>query len=147
METVWKNVKTALKDRVSSNIYRLWIEPIHYVKKNGDDTLVLGCPNFFIKKRIMANYAGLINKELSREAGKEMSISLSVQTADKETGSNGNGNGNGNGSGRGNGNGNGNRREKSEAGRQLYLPGISAQPANGRILRRDYTFDSFVVGR
>ncbi|MGM0453522.1 MAG: chromosomal replication initiator protein DnaA, partial [Thermodesulfobacteriota bacterium] len=30
---------------------------------------------------------------------------------------------------------------------QLTLPGIRVQPSNGRMLRRDYTFDHFVVGQ
>ncbi|MFP4194035.1 MAG: chromosomal replication initiator protein DnaA [Desulfobacterales bacterium] len=129
METVWKNAKAALKDHVSSSIYRLWIEPIHYVRTTDDDTLVLSCPNFFIKKRIMANYVGLINNELSRQAGREMAFAVHVLNNSGSDGS-----------------GTARHRKKEPDKDQLYLPGLSAQPANGRILRRDYTFDSFVVG-
>lgn len=130
METLWKNAKTALKDQVSSSIYRLWIEPIKYVRSTDDDTLVLRCPNFFIKKRIMANYVGLINNELSRQTGREMAFAIHV--------SNNGGSDNG---------GAAKSREKEPDKGQLHLPGLSPQPANGRVLRRDYTFDRFVVGQ
>lgn len=128
METVWNNVKTAIKDQISSSIYRLWIEPIEYEgAENG--TMVLACPNFFIKKRIMTNYTDLINSELSRKAGSSVTFSLQVKSRDKQP------------------------EAKSQSatcqkkrGQQLHLPGISAQPMNGRILRKDYTFDHFVVG-
>ncbi|MCF8025208.1 MAG: chromosomal replication initiator protein DnaA [Desulfobacteraceae bacterium] len=130
METVWKNTKSALSSQVSSNIYRLWIEPIQYVKTTDDDTLVLGCPNFFIKKRIMANYVGLINSELSRQAGREMAFSIHVQ-----------------GNTASDGPATPKPRYKESGENQLHLPGLSAQPVNGRVLRQDYTFDRFVVGQ
>ncbi len=128
METVWKNVKTAIKSQISPSIYRLWIEPIEYVgSKNG--TMALACPNFFIKKRIMTNYTDLINSELSRKAGRSLAFSLQVKSRDKqpdhETASG---------------------VYKRKHGQQLPLPGICPQPMNGRILRKDYTFDHFVVG-
>ncbi|MFO7929893.1 MAG: chromosomal replication initiator protein DnaA [Thermodesulfobacteriota bacterium] len=129
METVWKNAKTAIRDQISPSVYRLWIEPIRYVKATDDDTLVLGCPNFFIKKRIMANYLGLINSELTRQAGREMAFTIHVQGNPESRDS-----------------GSPKPRKKEPAGCQLPLPGLSARPVNGRVLRRDYTFDSFVVG-
>lgn len=130
METVWKNAKAAVRDQVSSNIYRLWIEPIQYVSTTDDDTLVLSCPNFFIKKRIMANYVGLINTELSRQADREMAFTIRVQSNTVSDGPVA-----------------AKSRKKESDEKQLYLPGLSAQPVNGRILRRDYTFDRFVVGQ
>ncbi|MFP4649511.1 MAG: chromosomal replication initiator protein DnaA [Desulfobacterales bacterium] len=129
METVWKNAKNAIRDQLSHSVYRLWIEPIRYVKATDDDTLVLGCPNFFIKKRIMANYVGLINSELSRQAGREMAFTIHVQGNSQSRDSY-----------------SPNARKKESAGCQLPLPGLSARPVNGRVLRRDYTFDRFVVG-
>ncbi|MFP3980474.1 MAG: chromosomal replication initiator protein DnaA [Desulfobacterales bacterium] len=133
METVWNNVKTAIKNQVSSNVYRLWIEPISFLEATEDDNLVLGCPNFFMKKRIMANYVGLINHELCREAGRQMQISLQVQTSQQEEPAQ-------------DAAARKRRPRRTESERQLSLPGVSAQPMNGRILRRDYTFDRFVVG-
>lgn len=141
MKTVWKNVKTAIKDQISPSLYRLWIEPIQYVEAQ-DDTMILACPNFFIKKRIVANYTDLINHELSRKNGRPLTFSLQVngpgQNQDQNPDPHHNG---GNGSKSVFGAGRGKNRD-----RQLALPGIAAQPMNGRILRKDYTFDHFVVG-
>jgi len=125
METLWKSVKTAIQQRISPNIYRLWIEPIEYIHTMGNQ-VVLACPNFFIKKRIMANYMGLINNELCQVAGQMLTFSLEVKNsgAPEEAPAN-----------RGNGQD------------QLRLPGIRVQPMNGRVFRKDYTFDHFVVGQ
>ncbi len=125
MEALWRNVKNAIKEQLTPNLYRLWIEPIEFAKARGDQ-MVLACPNFFIKKRIMANFVDLINEELNKTAGQMLTFSLEVNTIDPpdEPVS---------------------RRHPEDS--QLTLPGIRIQPMNGRILRRDYTFDHFVVGQ
>jgi chromosomal replication initiator protein len=134
MKTVWNNVKTAIKDQISPSLYRLWIEPIEFVEAQSD-TMILACPNFFIKKRIMANYTDLINHELNRKNGRPLTFSLQVNSANQNQGHNNDRAQNGNPAA-----------GQRTRGRQLTLPGIAAQPMNGRILRKDYTFDHFVVG-
>lgn len=126
METLWKNVKSAIQQKISPSLYRLWIEPIQYIQTTGD-RVVLACPNFFIKKRIIANYMELINSELCRVAGQMLTFSLEVNNGDTRD-----------------------EVRDSHGGKgasQLTLPGIRVQPMNGRIFRRDYTFDHFVVGQ
>ncbi|MFO7860380.1 MAG: chromosomal replication initiator protein DnaA [Desulfosalsimonas sp.] len=134
MKTVWNDVKTAIKDQISPSLYRLWIEPIEFVEAQSD-TMILACPNFFIKKRIMANYTDLINHELNRKNGRPLTFSLQVNSANQKQGHNNDRAQNGNPAA-----------GQRTRGRQLALPGIAAQPMNGRILRKDYTFDHFVVG-
>jgi len=134
MKTVWNNVKTAIKDQISPSLYRLWIEPIEFVEAQSD-TMILACPNFFIKKRIMANYTDLINHELNRKNGRPLTFSLQVNSANQNQAHNNDRAQNGNPAA-----------GQRTRGRQLTLPGIAAQPMNGRILRKDYTFDHFVVG-
>lgn len=134
MKTVWNDVKTAIKDQISPSLYRLWIEPIEFVEAQSD-TMILACPNFFIKKRIMANYTDLINHELNRKNGRPMTFSLQVNSANQNQAHNNDRAQNGNPAA-----------GQRTRGRQLTLPGIAAQPMNGRILRKDYTFDHFVVG-
>ncbi|MCF8028429.1 MAG: chromosomal replication initiator protein DnaA [Desulfobacteraceae bacterium] len=134
MKTVWNNVKTAIKDQISPSLYRLWIEPIEFVEAQSD-TMILACPNFFIKKRIMANYTDLINHELNRKNGRPLTFSLQVNSANQNQGHNNDRAQDGNPAA-----------GQRTRGRQLTLPGIAAQPMNGRILRKDYTFDHFVVG-
>ena len=127
METVWNNVKSAIKHRIPPHVYKLWIEPLQYLKNNGD-LLVLACPNFYIKKWIMSNYLPLINNELQNAAGKLLSFTLEVSR---------------------NGHSQPKAKETISRGReeQLILPCVNVQPMNGRMLRRDYTFDRFVVGK
>ncbi len=129
MKTLWRKAKTAIKEQVPSNIYRLWIEPINFLEAGENEQIVLSCPNFFIKKRIMANYETLIHQELSQAAGTMLEFSLKV-----------------------NGNGDGVEENKSDImipseSSQLLLPGIKIQPANGRKFRTDYTFNHFIVGK
>lgn len=132
METLWRNVKTAVAQQISSNLYRLWIEPIEFIKTTGDQ-VVLACPNFFIKKRVMENYVHLINNELCRAAGQMLTVSLEVQQNGKNEGK------------RSDEAAAAPRRTRDDV--QMHLPGIRVQPCNGRMLRRDYTFDHFVVGQ
>ncbi len=128
METLWKKAKIAIKEQIPSNLYRLWIEPIAFLETGEDNQIVLSCPNFFIKKRIQANYESLINNELSRAAGRLLTFCFKI-----------------------NGNGNGGSKKSSEIKEQgetsqLLLPGVRVQPLNGRKFRKDYTFNHFVVG-
>lgn len=127
METVWNTVKAAIRHRIPPHVYKLWIEPLQYMKNNGD-LLVLACPNFYIKKWIMSNYMALINNELQSAAGRMLTFSLEVRK-----------------------NGDAKRKVKDAPEKireeQLVLPCVNVQPMNGRMLRRDYTFDRFVVGK
>ena len=129
METLWKKAKTAIKKQIPSNTYRLWIEPVDFIETGEGDQLVLSCPNFFIKKRIQANFESLIREAINLEAGQVIPFCFKV-------------------------NGNGNGKEIEAAGdkghpekSQRLLPNVRVQPANGRKFRKDYTFNEFVVGQ
>ncbi|NOY69859.1 MAG: chromosomal replication initiator protein DnaA [Deltaproteobacteria bacterium] len=124
MEKVWKNVKDALSRRIPPHVFKLWIEPIHYVRAGGD-RMILACPNFYIKKWVSANYMSLIADEIKNVVGSVLTFSLEVPH---------------------------NRGESpvvqqaiKKRPAQLMLPGAGS--LNGRMLRRDYTFDRFVVGK
>ncbi len=121
MEQVWFKVKEALKSRVPEASYRLWIEPLEYIE-GGDKAVIVACPNFYSKKRIGSHYICLIRSELKRLAGRDLNVELMV----KPNGSNGNG--------------------KGRKPRQMVLPEVAVQPHYGRFLRKDFTFEQFVVG-
>ncbi|MEN8689956.1 MAG: DnaA/Hda family protein, partial [Desulfobacterales bacterium] len=121
METVWSSVKTAIKEKIPGHSFRMWIEPIRcFLDEEGG--LVLACPNFFSKKRVQENYGSFIVEEFQRALGKTCTISFLVA------------------------NGNGNRTPKPELSRQLTLPDLAVRPYSGRLLRKDFTFEYFVVG-
>lgn len=121
METLWSSVKSAIKEKIPGHSFRMWIEPIRcFLDEEG--SLVLACPNFFSKKRVQENYGSFITEEFQRALGKHCTISFLVA------------------------NGNGNRTPKPELSRQLTLPDLAVRPYSGRLLRKDFTFEYFVVG-
>jgi len=131
MESIWQNVKASIKESTPAHVYRMWIEPVQFLKAM-DDGVVLECPNILFKRRVWENFGGMIKSELSRQAGRQLQLLLEV--------SNGNGNGGGD-----------SKKQKPVATRdvserQLNLPRINCQPRFGRILRKDFTFDHFIVG-
>jgi chromosomal replication initiator protein len=126
MEAVWEQVKVNLKERMAPQAYHLWIDP---VRCNGVENgqMILTCVNSFSKKRIQENYHDLIRSEVDRLTGQPCKLSLEV--IPKAT-----------------------HWRKPEAGEkkrpiQLGLPNMNVRVHSGRYLRRDFTFDQFVVGR
>ena len=126
MEKIWQKVKGTIKESVPSHVYKMWIEPVHFFKSTGEN-IVLICPNNFLKKRVIENFGAMIKNELHRVAGDGYNFLLEVSR----------------------GNGRGTMpviRKKENPNIQLTLPQVNARPKNGRLLRRDFTFDQFVVG-
>jgi chromosomal replication initiator protein len=122
MEAVWKKVKSAIRDRIPKHSFQMWIEPLE-LEKAEDDNWILACPNFFSKKRVQDLYAELIVAELNKATRDLCRLSLVI---------------------------NGSRKTSASAERslnhQLPLPNDFIRPHSGRFLRRDFTFDHFVVG-
>lgn len=123
MNQIWKNVKDLLKDIIPGHSYRMWIAPIAFHEYE-DDALVLACPNHFFKKRVFDHYGELIKNTICKETGK--AIKLRLVTGVLPAGTDG---------------------ETSAEERQLKLPNIDLSTDSGRLLRKDYTFDRFVVGK
>ncbi|MDO9111918.1 MAG: chromosomal replication initiator protein DnaA, partial [Desulfatirhabdiaceae bacterium] len=120
MESIWNKTKAVIKTRIPGHSYRMWIEPVE-LKNENNCVVVLSCPNQFSKKRVLEYYSDLIQSEMQKISGKSCQISLEVS-------------------------------EKRPAGQpdisyqKPLFPQAEAQPSSGRFLRRDYTFDQFVVG-
>jgi len=134
MENIWQSVKASIKESTPAHVYKMWIEPVEFLKVE-DDGVVLACPNILFKRRVWENFGGVIKSELTRLAGRQLRLLLEVSNG----GEDGSGNGNGNG-----------KKQKAPvyrtSERQLRLPAMDCQPRYGRILRQDFTFDRFVVG-
>ena len=101
--------------------FRMWIEPLE-VSRCDEGSVVLLSPNFFSKKRVLDHYGDLIESELSRVAGRSCRLFIEISQTKASCGS------------------------KVEDDFQLPLPHIHVRPHNGRLLRKDLTFDQFVVG-
>jgi chromosomal replication initiator protein len=127
METVWQKAKIALKENIPAHVYKMWIEPVKFLKLSGEN-IVLGCPNNFLKKRVLENFGVQIQNEICRAGGERLNFLLEVS--------------------RGNGKALKYRDGGPPAGgQQMLLPKLGNRPKNGRMLRKDFTFDRFVVGR
>lgn len=121
MEAVWNNVKSAIKKRVPGHSYKIWIEPLK-VQKNEDSVWVVYCPNFFSRKRVQGLYGAMIRNAMQHELGQDCELVFEITNTS-------------NGS-----------KPKVADDFQLPLPNDNVRPYNGRFLRRDFTFDQFVVG-
>ncbi len=125
---IWTTVKNAIKTRIPEHACRMWIEPIECVSQEGN-TFVIACPNHFFRKRILENHARLIESEISNITGKkcvlEIRIRKNAETARK-------------------------RKPKTEnlaPTPQMSLPRMNLYQSSGHLLRKDFTFDQFVVGK
>ena len=122
MEMVWEKAKAAIKERIPGHSFRMWIEPLQ-MRSFSDFHLILETPNLFSRKRVNNHYGTLIQKEIAHALGKE--CRLSVEVCERKKHSN---------------------NSSSNQSRQIPLPQVNIRPHAGRILRRDFTFDQFVVG-
>ncbi len=139
MESVWEKVKSELKADIPSNNYMMWIEPLE-LKGCDNGTVVLGCPNRFSQKWIQGNFRDLLESRINMATGKSYALTLEVAG------------------------GNGRvsdktllpsaqrpvqkaaKAGKTSSDRQLSLPNMHVRPNTGRMLKKDFTFDNFVVG-
>ena len=122
MEAVWEKVKSVIKNRIPAHSFEMWIEPLDLEKcENG--RWVIAPPNFFPKKRVSDLYGNLISAELSTAIGNSCKLDF-VVGAKRKPG----------------------LAKEQMPDHQLPLLNDSIRPHNGRFLRRDFTFDQFVVG-
>jgi chromosomal replication initiator protein len=121
MEAVWKRVKSAIQKRIPGHSYKMWIEPLQ-VQPAEDNAWVVICPNFFSRKRVQGLYGAMIQNAIQTELGQ--GCELMFEISNKTNGS----------------------KPKLVEDLQLPLPNDNVRPCNGRFLRRDFTFDQFVVG-
>ena len=121
MKAIWKEAKTAIKLRIPNHCFRMWIEPLKLTKCD-ESSFCLASPNFFSKKRVLEHYGDLITAEVSKAAGKPYRCLIEVSAIDTAS------------------------KNKFSEDFQLPLPNMNPRPYNGRLLRKDFTFDHFVVG-
>jgi len=137
MQLIWKEVKAAIGLLVPGHSFRMWIEPLEF-EKCQQNHIILSCPNFFFKKRVLDHYGKVIESEIHRRVldhyGKVIeseihrvtgkAYSFSVEVAREKNVS----------------------KSTIDINLQLPLPNLSVRLHNGRLLRKDFTFDQFVVG-
>ncbi len=123
MEATFTKVKALVKKRVPAHTYSMWIEPIIF-KNALDHQLILEAPNFFIKKRFLDLYAGMVMDEVKKLSSTACQMQILVA---------------------GKANPLSEHPQSVTLPRQLPLPNVGLKPYYGRLLRKDFTFDQFVV--
>lgn len=136
MKSIWKKVKADLKSQIPANNYMMWIDPLD-LGACGNQHVVLECPNHFSKKWIEGYYSEMIKAGLNRICGKAVQVSFEVanghsrhtitQKQDTLAVTN-----------------KGQKARRTD--KQLTLPNSHVRPRTGRLLKNDFTFDTFVVG-
>ena len=122
MKRVWNEVKASIKSRIPDHSFRMWIEPLQMARCD-ENGMVLLSPNFFSRKRVLENYGLMIESEIKRILGSTCRLCIEISAALALP--------------------------KSEVDDhlQLCLPNLTVHPHNGRLLKKDFTFDHFVVGK
>ncbi|MDM8551732.1 chromosomal replication initiator protein DnaA [Desulfobacterales bacterium HSG2] len=128
MKNIWERAKAAIKESIPGYRYRMWVEPLEF-KEEKEGTVILSCPNLFTRKRVMGYYESLIDSELKGIAGKDCNFLIEVlekKASEKKRAPK--------------------RKRKLEKAEdpQMSLPDI--HQSAGRFLRKEFTFDRFVVG-
>jgi chromosomal replication initiator protein len=126
MDNVWEEIKAALKEQIPSHSFHMWIEPLQ-LSKSTDEGWVITCPNPFSRRRVQDKFGHLI-ENLIRQVSKNGAGPVSYQTTSRKRKNNGR------------------SRDCLTPDPQLLLPAANARPHSGRLLRKDFTFDHFVVG-
>jgi len=121
MEAVWNKVKSTIKKRIPAHSYKMWIEPLK-VGQSDNNSMVVFCPNFFSRKRVQGLYGEMLKIALESALGHQCELTFEISNKVDDP------------------------KPKGDEDPQLPLPNDNVRPYNGRFLRRDFTFDLFVVG-
>lgn len=124
MSQMWQTVKAVLAKKIPEHSFAMWIEPLT-VHQSGKEQVQLACPNMFFRRRVLEHFGPMIQSELDHAAGHTIHMDLVVsQSKEEDTAC-----------------------EAPQVPQQLPLPNMMVQPHYGRLLRQDFTFDQFVVGK
>ena len=137
MENCWNRVKQRLEENLPEHSYKMWVEPVHFMDSD-DSTIKLSCPNSFLARRIKSNWLFRFQKELSGLGLEDVRIEFYTEKRKAPESKTNAGSAAANPVSTG--------RVRPEETRQMTLPGMSALPATGRMLKKGFTFDDFVVG-
>ncbi|MBW1650534.1 MAG: chromosomal replication initiator protein DnaA [Deltaproteobacteria bacterium] len=121
MDNIWNNIKNLLKEDMPAHIFKMWLEALRFVEYNNKN-LTLSCTNSFTKKTVKQRFESLIIQTGAKIAGSPITLALKlIKPDDKNV-------------------------KKKPLLNQKQLPDIYLRLYGGRPLRKNFTFDSFVVG-
>lgn len=130
MDKFWAQVKSQIKKTIPDHSYRMWVDPLE-VQACQNGRLCLSTPNEFFIKRLKDNYLGLFEQEFLK-LGQPVQIEFKTRSAPRKSlpvnGSSGG------------------EKPGNSGIVQACLPGFDPHFHGGRLLKKGYTFDDFVVG-
>ena len=147
MDSFLKEVKSHIKELVPDHCYRMWIEPV-VLSTHDAETIVLSVPNDFYVKRLKENYLGYFEDGFLR-LGQKVRIEFKAGQKKIKSGQIN--------SGLGQTQKSGGQKKTGELSGILsgvslpsefhpQLPGMTPAFNCGRMLKKNFTFDDFVVG-
>ncbi len=131
----WEEVKCQIKKTLPDHSYRMWIDPIELLEHDGHH-VKLSSPNLYSVKRLKDNYLPIFIEEFSKLGHNDIQIEFKVASSEK-------------GVSRKNFKKSGSYPAlalKSKNSKQMHLPGLNVRFNNGRLFKKGFTFDDFVVG-
>ncbi len=147
MESFWKQVKTELQSTIPDHCYRMWIEPVGLIDHDSD-RITLSAPNAFSVRRLRENYLASIQSGFSR-LGRDVQVEFKIHGKKEGPGKPGADQPSGQASAMGMRPA---RLDVNQGGPSFSkiehptLPGMSPVFHCGRMLKKNFTFDDFVVG-
>ena len=135
MESFWKQVKYQIKKTLPDHTYRMWIDPVELIEHD-NHYIKLSSPNDYFIQRLKDNYLPIFKEEFSKLGINDINIEFKVSSKRKLS----------------------LKRKNKKSGaypavpfpmkksKQMHLPGLNIRFNNGRIFKKGFTFDDFVVG-
>ena len=136
MESFWEEVKCQIKKTLPDHSYRMWIEPIDLLEYDNHH-VKLSSPNTYFIKRLKDNYLPMFEEEFSKLGFDDITIEFKVSSK-RKAGLNGK-----------------DRKLGTypavplplKKSKQMHLPGLNVRFNSGRMFKKGFTFDDFVVGK
>ena len=135
MESFWEKVKSNIKQTLPDHSYRMWIEPVKLLAYD-EQQITLSSPNAYYVKRLKDNYLPAMEQEFQKLGCSGLQIGFKIKNGQPSK----------------------TTRKSPDSGsfaaraaystesQQLALPGLDVRFESGRMFKKGYTFNDFVVG-
>ena len=84
MEKIWRQTKEDLQSRISSNCFKMWIDPLELVISR-EGKVSLACPNRFFLNWVRENYLPDIKKSWEQHSGTAKDLHLRLATTTRKS--------------------------------------------------------------
>lgn len=128
----WAEAMSRFEGDLSDQEYNMWFNRMSYLRSD-ESRIVIGVPSSFYRDQVKQRYLPVIEEKLYELSGSKLSIDFEVHALE----TNGDGHA---------GNGNGATAKKKISPKATPQAPRRTRPAH-ETLKREYTFDSFVVGQ